>query len=560
MEYIILFALYVISNDAIYANVKKADIRINQLDRIEDVTNQISYHNKANFVNPTQIYDLVKIDSSFNQYSMFTQIQECLAYNPSIMRLEFVSRGYTQSGVLNVAQTDAFGSYWISDQGVYNQEFNPARFPTAVASGNISGNGPHISFPGLLSYWGFMLAQYESGGWYSGLWDMPADIGQGDVNTSRVIGKQLPNNNILFLGLTADTSFMHFTGIIYRTTSTDLQTIFTTDTLTSRNNYWGFDINGGIAYVFYYDDSLNIYYKTTTDGIAWSAEQPYNLIWPNPYTNNIIYWTQMALTDNGNPILVFDNIDGDDTTYPYYGKIYVSTGSGQPCIEVSSGFGAPDTECFYPTIATGGDMVVVLFHVPRNNLSDSLCFWDIFYNASTDNGNTWNYPINETYSTNFNHCLGQLAKRLQPSYPGGFFYAFGSAKTNPSLDILWGAMDNYINAPTYWYINIPESAVDENVSNLHNASKLNIYPNPFNRTAHISYSVVRDPQSARLGIYNTTGQLVVDLSSRLAVCGSPAALSWSGSDQNGRPLPNGVYFVKLVSGDQQIVQKLILLQ
>lgn len=37
--------------------------------------------------------------------------------------------------------------------------------------------------------------------------------------------------------------------------------------------YWGFDINGGIAYVFYYDPAtLNVYYRTTTDGINWSAE------------------------------------------------------------------------------------------------------------------------------------------------------------------------------------------------------------------------------------------------------------------------------------------------
>jgi flagellar hook assembly protein FlgD len=121
-------------------------------------------------------------------------------------------------------------------------------------------------------------------------------------------------------------------------------------------------------------------------------------------------------------------------------------------------------------------------------------------------------------------------------------------------------MDNYINAPTYWYINIPESAVDENVSNLHNASKLNIFPNPFSQTAQISYSIVRDPQSARLGIYNAIGQLVVDLSSRLTVHGSQAAFSWSGSDDLGRRVPSGVYFVKLVSDDQQIVQKLILLR
>jgi len=350
------------------------------------------------------------IDSSGNGYTLWTQVQECIGYNPIVDAIQIVNRAFSDVGILNVHQVPGDLSYWVHDDSVYKKEFGGARYPNSIASGDTSGNGPHICFGGVT----FGGAVYEYGGWFSSLWDMPVEIGS---SGTRVIGKQLSNGNILFIIVGGNL-------IGYILYPPDLSGPLNSGILVSGMYYWGYDINGGIAYVFYYDSGLNIYYKTTTNGIIWSSQQTYNMVWPNPYSQNIIFWTQMAVTDAGNPLLVFDNWNGDDNTYPYYSKVYVSYASGQPCVEVSSTFAAPDTECYYPTIATGGNKAAVLYCMPRNNEPDSLNWWDFYVVWSTDNGQTWGTPVNYTQSLTYRPGLPQLAKRID-TLRNRVYYVYG---------------------------------------------------------------------------------------------------------------------------------------
>ncbi|MEO0183657.1 MAG: hypothetical protein ABIL40_09305, partial [candidate division WOR-3 bacterium] len=65
-------------------------------------------------------------------------------------------------------------------------------------------------------------------------------------------------------------------------------------------------------------------------------------------------YMQMALTDNGEPRIVFDAYSESDNT----NRIYVSYASGvSPALLVR----LRDTICFYPTIATGGGYSAVLY-------------------------------------------------------------------------------------------------------------------------------------------------------------------------------------------------------
>src|SRR4030042_6215594 len=159
---------------------------------------------------PLSIFDraAVLVDSAC-PYSAWTQAQECLSYSPFNDGLQFVCRSHYTFG-LNVHQTTGTFSFWIYDQPYYQ---NMARYPSSCAT-----SGPHICYPALENLnWGIMSAQYESGGWWSSFWD--TNVSFGDLNVHKVIGKQLSNGNMLFIGYT-DTDM-----IKYCTTSPNLQTV-----------------------------------------------------------------------------------------------------------------------------------------------------------------------------------------------------------------------------------------------------------------------------------------------------------------------------------------------
>mgnify|MGYP005847369781 CR=1 FL=1 len=439
------------------------------------------------------MFQFVPVDSG-SEYSMWTQQQECIAYNSVVQGLQFVNRGFMISGSINVHQTD-----WNFNQWYHDENIATGRYPHSIASDG-SGNGPHISCPYLISgAWGGMGAVYERGGWFSAQWDSLKDVGGGNVGTHKCIGKQLTDGNILFIGLTDDDR------IIYRTWTPNLDSLLGSGTVATAD-YWGFDINAETAYVFYNDAALNVYYKTSTDGITWSAQQSWNLVWPNPYPSNIIGWTQAVVTDAGNPILIFDNWNGDDYNagnYPFRSKVYVSIASGQACIEV--GNTAADAKSFYPTIAAGGNYVVALFGQPRSG-TGQYTFWDVYYNYSGDNGATWSTPRSLTSGiTDHNNCLWQIAKRIDP-VSRQFFFVFGSAIPDPLLDLYWNIQNG---TPTIarWYVSHSATGITENKDRAPSKLALNIAPNPAKNYCNITFTIpVSD--NIMISLYSLDGRLV----------------------------------------------------
>jgi len=84
------------------------------------------------------------------------------------------------------------------------------------------------------------------------------------------------------------------------------------------------------------------------------------------------------------------------------------------------------------------------------------------------------------------------------------------------------------------------------------------YPNPFNPATHIPYEL---PQSAlvRLTIYNVLGQQVKVLREERQTAGYHQAL-WDGTDQVGRSVSTGIYFVHFEADDFVGIQKVMLLK
>jgi hypothetical protein len=83
-------------------------------------------------------------------------------------------------------------------------------------------------------------------------------------------------------------------------------------------------------------------------------------------------------------------------------------------------------------------------------------------------------------------------------------------------------------------------------------------PNPFHDNTFISFTL---PKSDRvsLRIYNQKGQLVKTLSEATYTKGEHT-LTWDGASTTGKPVPSGVYFVRMQSGAFTHTSKLLLLR
>ena len=104
--------------------------------------------------------------------------------------------------------------------------------------------------------------------------------------------------------------------------------------------------------------------------------------------------------------------------------------------------------------------------------------------------------------------------------------------------------------------------VEEEVGNTASASYFNITPNPFRQRTDIRFTIhdsgITDKKLS-LMIYDISGRLVRDLSADLVSCimDHASAISWNGTDQNGRSVPPGVYFCALKTGDQTEIVKAV---
>ena len=84
------------------------------------------------------------------------------------------------------------------------------------------------------------------------------------------------------------------------------------------------------------------------------------------------------------------------------------------------------------------------------------------------------------------------------------------------------------------------------------------YPNPFNPTTTISFSLSSE-QDIEFTIYNIKGQKIKTLYSGTADVGEHSVI-WEGKDTNGKSVSTGIYFYKLKTGKKEISRKMLLLK
>jgi hypothetical protein len=83
-------------------------------------------------------------------------------------------------------------------------------------------------------------------------------------------------------------------------------------------------------------------------------------------------------------------------------------------------------------------------------------------------------------------------------------------------------------------------------------------PNPFNPRTRIRFAVA-EAGPVRVAIYDVTGRLIRDLVSESMNAGSHEEV-WQGRDNNGRQVPSGAYYVRLVTPDGTDSRKIMLLK
>lgn len=84
-------------------------------------------------------------------------------------------------------------------------------------------------------------------------------------------------------------------------------------------------------------------------------------------------------------------------------------------------------------------------------------------------------------------------------------------------------------------------------------------PNPFKQSTQIDFDLKNTSTPAKLTIYNLKGQIVKVLFNGLAKS-STNNLTWNGTDTNGIPVSNGIYYYKLETTGYKETKKMLLLK
>jgi hypothetical protein len=133
---------------------------------------------------------------------------------------------------------------------------------------------------------------------------------------------------------------------------------------------------------------------------------------------------------------------------------------------------------------------------------------------------------------------GTGAINLGPRTTSGLLLNTGYAR-------IWSVWENVTDGRLYGSrIDIAISAIGPNPSLPHSARLGSNYPNPFNPSTTLRYTLDR-PSIVSLRIYNVLGQEVKRLVSHVRKPAGEHKVVWDGTNQNGYPMPSGIYLYRL---------------
>ncbi len=105
----------------------------------------------------------------------------------------------------------------------------------------------------------------------------------------------------------------------------------------------------------------------------------------------------------------------------------------------------------------------------------------------------------------------------------------------------------------------PPFTNSNDILNLNSTELSSIYPNPFNPSTTISFSVTEDLLNIEITIYNLKGQKVRQIISDQLSIGQYKIL-WNGKNDFGKNISSGIYFCKFKCGNVSQIKRIVMLK
>ena len=184
---------------------------------------------------------------------------------------------------------------------------------------------------------------------------------------------------------------------------------------------------------------------------------------------------------------------------------------------------------------------------------------DIWFNYSAD-GTTWReprylagvaeqsdiYPCLPKYFTDYGNGHGLVDVMYMQDFEDGIS-VFGESD---AVEVAWVYNRFEFDFESVDITHFPENTGDFQLEQN--------YPNPFNPSTTIRYSLPR-PAKVTVSIHDVLGKKVDQLTSERQPAGA-YLLVWDGSDQSGRELDSGVYFIRLQADSYGSTKKMVLIR
>ena len=129
-----------------------------------------------------------------------------------------------------------------------------------------------------------------------------------------------------------------------------------------------------------------------------------------------------------------------------------------------------------------------------------------------------------------------------------------------SNDIIHACISTALNGSNIGYVYNDQYINVDEVVGLIPASYINLYnyPNPFNQSTQIRYNIPCK-STVNLSVYDICGRFVDVLTDDVLPAGEHV-IRWNATNQHGKEVGAGVYFIRLYMNGESTVHKMILIK
>lgn len=124
------------------------------------------------------------------------------------------------------------------------------------------------------------------------------------------------------------------------------------------------------------------------------------------------------------------------------------------------------------------------------------------------------------------------------------------------LHLIWAdqRLDSAVVSDIFYKRGENQPGIEELAETVYEVIELSAKPNPFRYSTDIRYHISDTREKYELKVYDITGRVVTDLSEQASINGYQLSAKWDGTDNQGNPLPAGVYFIHIQSsrGEQSV--------